>query len=290
LHRAVCVAGRKLSHVHLHLRLSRHVSRRRWNGVPWVALIPKSFEQRFRSLELAGTTSVDTAATGRALTRAAMSDPDWGTDAIKLMHIEGPDGDAWLSYKWHVWWTLPAHWRDDLTLVDGETAVAIVRPDVAMSYVSMQRTLYTSERLDPADKRPRVSPPKGMHLHTLDDRLKEFPLIRPRLPDSDWQLETVGQESYLGRATRRVRATRRPDSNPWEFGVSGFWMGVDDYECIIDDELQILLSVTAIVDSVSAATISVERVIVDEPIPASTFDFSPPAGTRIAQVSEKNTH
>ena len=254
-------------------------------------LIPKSFEQRFRSLELAGTTSLDTAATGRALTRAAMADPDWGTDAIKLMHIEGPGGDAWLSYKWHVWWTLPAHWRDDLTWANGDTAVAIIRPDVAMTYVSMQRTLYTSERLDAADKRPRVSPPKGMHLHThlhtLDDRLKEFPLIRPRLPDSDWQLETVGQESYLGRATRRVRATRRPDSNPWEFGVSGFWKGVDDYECVIDDELQIVLSVTAIVDSVSAATISVERVIVDEPIPASTFDFSPPVGTRIAQVSEK---
>jgi hypothetical protein len=287
LHRAVCVAGRKLSHVHLHLRLSRHVSRRRWNGVPWVALIPKSFEQRFRSLELAGTTSVDTAATGRALTRAAMADPDWGTDAIGLMHIDVPGADPWLSYKWHVWWTLPAHWRDDLMLADGETAVAIVRPDVAMGYLSMQRTLYTSERLDAADKRPRVSPPKGMQLQTLDDRLKEFPLIRPRLPDSDWQLETVGQESYLGRATRRVRATRRPDSNPWEFGVSGFWKGVEDYECVIDDELQTLLSVTAIIEGVTAATISVERVIVDEPIPASTFDFSPPVGTRIAQVSEE---
>jgi hypothetical protein len=252
------------------------------------ALIPKSFEQRFRSLELAVTTSLDTAAIGRALTRAAMSHPDWGTDAIKLMHIGVPGVDAWLSYKWHVWWTLPAHWRDDLTLVDGETAVTIFRPDVAMTYASMQRTMYTSERLNAADKRPRVSPPKGTYLHTLDERLLEFPLIRPRLPASDWQLASVGQELYLGRAARRVRATRRANSvRSDDPRLSGFWMGVDDYECIIDDELQILLSVTAIVDSVSAATISVERVIVDEPIPASTFDFSPPAGTRIAQVSEK---
>jgi hypothetical protein len=250
------------------------------------ALIPNLPGQPFRSIELVVTTSVDTAATGRALTRAVMSESDWGTDAIKLMHIEGRAGDTWVSYKWHVWWTPPAHWRDDLALVDGETAVVIVRPDVAMAYVSVQRTLYTSERLDPADKRPRVSPPKGTYLHTLDERLKEFPLIRPRLPDTDWQLETLGQESYLGRAGRRVRATRRPDANPWEFGVSGFWKGVDDYECVIDDELQILLSVTAIVDGVSAANISVEHVIVDEPIPASTFDFSPPAGTRIAHVGE----
>ncbi|HEY4954549.1 MAG TPA: hypothetical protein VII02_06660 [Gemmatimonadaceae bacterium] len=204
------------------------------------------------------------------------------------MHIGVPGVDAWLSYKWHVWWTLPAHWRDDLTLVDGETAVTIFRPDVAMTYASMQRTMYTSERLNAADKRPRVSPPKGTYLHTLDERLLEFPLIRPRLPDSDWQLETVGQESYLGRAARRVRATRRANSvRSDDPRLSGFWKGVDDYECVIDDELQILLSVTAIVDGVTAATISVERVIVDEPIPASTFDFSPPVGTRIAQVSEK---
>jgi outer membrane lipoprotein-sorting protein len=72
--------------------------------------------------------------------------------------------------------------------------------------------------------------------------------------------------------------------------MSGFWTGVDKYECVFDDELQIPVKVTAIVDGVPAATISVERVIVDEPIPASTFDFSPPAGTRIAQVGEKKTH
>ena len=255
------------------------------------ALIPKSFEQRFRSLELTVTTSLDTAAIGRALTRAAMSHPDWGTDAIKLMHIEVPGVDAWLSYKWHVWWTLPAHWRDDLTWANGETAVAIVRPDGAMAYVSMQRTLYTSERLDAADKRPRVSPPKGMHLHTLDERLLEFPLMRPRLPASDWQLASVGQELYLGRVARRVRATRRANSVRSEDPrLSGFWMGVDDYECIVDDELQILLSVTGFVDSVPVATISVEQVSVDAPLPASTFDFSPPVGTRIAHVSEKKTY
>jgi hypothetical protein len=57
----------------------------------------------------------------------------------------------------------------------------------------------------------------------------------------------------------------------------------------VDDELQILLKVTAIVDGVSAATISAEHVSVDEPIPASMFDFSPPAGTRIAHVGAKTT-
>jgi hypothetical protein len=251
------------------------------------ALIPNLPGQPFRSIELAVTTSLDTAAIGRALTRAAMSHPDWGTDAFKLMHIEAPGRDAWLSYKWHVWWTLPAYWRDDLTLVDGETAVSIVRPDIALQYTSATQTLHTSERLAADEKRPRVSPPKGCHPPTLDERLREFPLIRPRLPETDWQLATVGPESYLGRAARRVRATRRAGSNPFRFRLSGFWTGVDEYECVFDDELQILVNVTAIVDGVPAATISTEHVSVDEPIPASTFDFSPPVGTRIAQVGER---
>jgi hypothetical protein len=240
----------------------------------------------FRSLELTGTTSVDGVATGRAMTRAAMSDPAWGTGAIGLMSIEVPGDGDWLTYKWHVWWDLPAHWRDDHASTYLGNVVSIVRPDVALQYISQMQTLYTTERLDASDRRPRVSAPKGRAVPTLDDRLEEVRIIRPRLPDSDWNIETIDHEPYLGRSARRVRATRRPGSPTHGFRVSGFWMGVDEYECVIDDQLQILLSVIAIVDGAPAATISVEHVIVDEPIPASTFDFFPPAGTRIGQVGE----
>lgn len=232
---------------------------------------------------------MDSAAIGRALTRSAMAHPDWGTGSIGIMSIEVPGGDAWLKSKWHVWWALPALWRDDYSGPFGETIVAIVRPDVALQYVSEMQTLYTTERLGAADERPRVQAPKGWSMPTLDGRLREFPLIRPRLPDTDWRLETIGQESYLGRAARRVRVTRRAGSNPFGRGMSGFWEGVDNYECVFDDELQIPVYVTAIVDGVPAATISVEHVSVDVPIPASTFDFSPPAGTRIAQVNGKKS-
>lgn len=241
----------------------------------------------FRSLELAGTTSVDGAALGRAMTRSAMSDPAWGTGAIGLMSIGVPGGDAWLTYKWHVWWELPTHWRDDHTSTYLGNVVSIVRPDMALQYISQTQTLNTTERLDASDRRPRVSAPKGTGIPTVDDRLEEVRIIRPRLPDSDWNIETIDQEPYLGRSARRVRATRRAGSPTHCFRVSGFWMGVDEYECVIDDQLQILLSVTAMVDGAAAATISVEHVSVDQPIPASTFDFSPPAGTRIAQVGDK---
>jgi hypothetical protein len=241
----------------------------------------------FRSIELAGTTSVDGVATGRAMTRAAMSDPAWGTGAIGLMSIGVPGGDAWLTSKWHVWWELPMRWRDDHTSIFSGSVVTIVQPDVAMQYASQTQTLYTTERLSGSDSRPRVTAPKGTCIPSLDHRIEGVRVIRPGLPDSDWQFDTLGLEPYLGRSARRVRATRRPGSPTHGFRVSGFWMGVDEYECVIDDQLQILLSVTAIVDGAAAATISVEHVSVDQPIPASTFDFSPPAGTRIAQVGDK---
>lgn len=219
-----------------------------------------------------------------------MSDPAWGTGAIGLMSIEVPGVDTWLTSRWHVWWELPAHWRDDHTSTYLGNVVSIVRPGVALQYISQMQTLYTTERLDASDKRPRDPAPMWTGI-TLDDRLEEARIIRPRLPDSDWNFETIDQESYLGRSARRVRATRRPGSPTHGFRVSGFWMGVDEYECVIDDQLQILLSVIAIVDGAPAATISVEHVSVDQPIPASTFDFSPPAGTRIAQVGRpQSTH
>ncbi len=239
----------------------------------------------FRSLEIAGTTSMDGAALGCAMTRSAMSDPAWGTGAIGLMSIEGPGDDAWLTSKWHLWWELPTRWRDDYTSIVSGTVVAIIRPDAAMQYVSQMQTLFTTERLAASDKRPRVTPPRGMSIPSLDDRLEGVRIIRP-LPDADWQFETLGQESYLGRSARRVRATRRAGSPTYGFRVSGFWTGVDEYECVVDDEVGILLKVTAIFDGVAAATISVQHVNVDQPIPASTFDFSPPVGTRIAQVGE----
>jgi hypothetical protein len=183
----------------------------------------------FRSIELAGTTSLDTAAIGRAMTQAAMSHPGWGTESIKLLTVEAAGDGAWLSYRWHVWWVLPAHWRDDHTSAYMGNVVSIVSPDVALQYTSHDQTLYTSEPPSAADKRPRASAPQGRALPALDGQLDEFPLIRPQLPDSDWQLDTVGQEVCLGRAVRRVRATRRSDaSHPFDTRRSGFWLGSEN--------------------------------------------------------------
>jgi hypothetical protein len=239
--------------------------------------------QAFHSLELAATASLNSAALDRAVSRILPTGPN-----LVRMSIGDVDADTWSGYKWHVWWASPSLWRDDVTFENGDTTVVIVRPDATLAYVSMQKTLYTSDQRRASDKGKQISSPAGMQVPTIEERLLDCPLVRPRLPASDWQLTTLGEELYLGRIARRVLATRQAGSiRTNDPRLSGLWMGVDEYECVIDDELQILLSVTGLVDDVPVATISVDHMSVDAPIPADTFDFSPPADTVIAPIIEK---
>jgi hypothetical protein len=80
----------------------------------------------------------------------------------------------------------------------------------------------------------------------------------------------------------RVRAAHRASSvaSP----TSGYWPGVGEYEYVIDDALQIVLSVTGLEGGVPIATISAETVNVDTPISSDTFTFAPPSGTRISHI------
>jgi hypothetical protein len=236
------------------------------------------------SLEVAATASLDTQALARA-SRAALED---GPDSVGFIVAGGSGSDTWLDYKWHVWWALSGFWRDDFTLPNSGTIINIARPDAALSYVSMEKILYTSEGPGIAAGRQRGSTAEGFQLPTVEERLVEFPLIRPRLPASDWQLESLQQETYLGRPASRVRATRRAGSiRTNDSRLSGFWSGVDEYECVVDVELQILMSVKGMVDSRCVATISAEHMSVDAPLAPTTFEFSPPSGTRIVRASEK---
>ncbi len=239
---------------------------------------------RFRNIELVATESVDTAALARA-----MWPSDWyrGPDSIRT----GPPAAGvatWLDHKWNVWWAGPAFWRDEIVWPNGETIVRIVRPDAAMFYHTSNGTLYTSEPVGTYDDWELATPDDDMSLPTLDRQLLQFPLIRPRLPPSEWQIDPVGTEMYLQRVAQRVRATRRAGSTrTGDPRLSGFWMGVDDYECVIDQELEIVLSVTGTVEGAPVGMISVKRMSVDMPIAASTFDFYPPWGARVVHVTGK---
>ena len=240
----------------------------------------------FTSLELSAEIKSDSAALARAMARAHIVEQS-RTESFKAIS-HGVAG-GWHQYNWHIWWTPPSLWRDEVTHANGGTTVIIIRPDLALGYVPFFQTLYTSDPLG-TQKVKRGPDSAEMQSATIDDRLMEFPLIRPRLPSADWQRDFVEDTAYLGRPARRFRATRRAGSIPaWDPRTSGFWMGVDEYDCVLDDQLEIVLSVVGIVDRSTVATISVNKIIVDAPIPAGTFDFSPPPGTRSAHWRRPTT-
>ena len=241
----------------------------------------------FRTLELAAKVAFDTRALARAAARATASAHEGQSVSIGMPGAG--EGDGWYRYAWHVWWAVPLLWRDDLAGPYGDLIVTIVRPDVSLSYVSFQQTLYTSEMTGAGDRHQSTFGTVPMQLDTINDRLIEFPLIRSRLPTSDWQIALLRPESYLGRPARRIRSTRRAEvPRPWDPRVSGFWEGIDEYECVIDEELGIFLGVTGVMDNTVVATISVENLSVDAQIPSGTFDFSPPADTRVTLAVGKN--
>jgi hypothetical protein len=240
----------------------------------------------FSTLELGATVSSDDAALARLTVRAAVA--GGAAPSSVRTYAAGDAADAWGRYSWHVWWAPPSRWRGDLTWPAGATDVSVVRDGAALVYLPVQQLMYTSE---PVARDPRwdvVRTPTGIfELPTVANRHAVFPLLHPPLPASEWDFATVAHEvAYGGRVTRRVRATRRAGA-PAAKGLeaSGIWPGVDEYECLVDDALQILLRVTGIADSVPVATISVDHVRVDALFPDDVFAFVPPPGTRIVHVA-----
>jgi hypothetical protein len=56
---------------------------------------------------------------------------------------------------------------------------------------------------------------------------------------------------------------------------------VDEYECLVDDELQILLHLTGKADGAPAGIVSVDEVRVDAALSPDVFTFVSPTGARI---------
>jgi len=211
-----------------------------------------------------------------------------GPESVRTYAAEGEAcDDRWVRHAWHVWWAPSLFWRDDLTWPNGATTVCIVRADAALAYVSVQGILYTSE----SSAAPVCSAyvPGIVKLPSVADRLAEFPLLRPPFPESDWSFATGAPAQHLGREARRIRATRRAGTlRTHESQPSGYWAGIDEYECVVDVELGSLLSLAGLVDGALVAVIAADEVRINEAISDDVLAFVPPPGTRTVQVARRS--
>ena len=241
-------------------------------------LVPEA-PSRFRTLELVASVSCDHAAVARLSVRAAVA-RGAAPGSIRQFGTSGTGGE-WEGYTWRVWWEPPSRWRGEVTVPGGQTSsVSVVRDAAAFVYLPGQQTMYTNEPTVRDSRWEEIRPPAGvMELPTIANRHEVFPLLHSPLPASKWDFETLAQgEIHNGRVTRRVRATRRAGVALHEDAkASGYWWGVDEYECLVDDALQILVRLVGISEGVPVGVVSADEVRIDAPIPADIFAFAPPA-------------
>ena len=184
-------------------------------------------------------------------------------------------------HDWRVWWRKPCCWRDDIVWENGAAVISTHCAGLSSSYVSFLRTLYTNRR--PKLLLTRLKAALGAfsdyQLPTVDRQLELIPLLEPSFLASGWDLDVLGERVYAGRATLRVKATRR-GAGPGP----ALWKCVDEYEILIDQERGVLLRYAGIVDDEEAGVLSVRSVAFDEPIPDEVFSYEPPHGTRMVWI------
>lgn len=269
--------------------------------------------ERFRTLDLSATASYNSSTFERLNERAMeVHRRRHGPDSANLIVPANSDGGGWARHTWRVRWRPPFHWREELAWPSGQTTVIIIGPHRTLSYVSNvsdHGTMYTSaptsvstanEHTDTVElPRPpgflrrgfgkRTQPKFDLRqLPTLAERVAAFPLLQPSLPESEWKFDALGDVMHAGRRARQVRATRRagmvlPDGEE----PSGYWPGINQYTCLVDDALGILLRLTGLVDDATAGDISANEVRVNAPLPSEIFSFVPPPDTRIVHLAPR---
>lgn len=100
---------------------------------------------------------------------------------------------------------------------------------------------------------------------------------------SSLRFRVAGNSQVAGRATVTAHATPRPHDrrHPWLPALHELGIGAQFYQLEVDQERGVLLAVTAIRDEQPFYKITTLAIRFDEPIPAETFQFTPPEGEEI---------
>jgi hypothetical protein len=100
---------------------------------------------------------------------------------------------------------------------------------------------------------------------------------------SSLRFQPTGSSEVAGRPTIRAHGIPRPHNirHGREFELHELGTGADFYELEVDQQLGVLLAVTAIRDGEPFHRIMTLVAAFDEPIPDRTFRFEPPAGEQI---------
>ena len=202
-----------------------------------------------------------------------------------LLQDRNPAG--WDTSFWHVWWAPPDRWRGEFSQVEGSVDVTVVNGNESAAFIDSQNLLITSGRRVQDDPQGvHVARPVGIvELPTITNRHETFPLFRPFFRPPHFGLERLQREVHLDREATRFRATLNGKIDAFhDHRPSGFWPGIECYEFLMDDALQIVVHLEGIVDGEKIASLSISKLIINEQLHDKLFHLSSRDGTRIVEV------
>ena len=98
--------------------------------------------------------------------------------------------------------------------------------------------------------------------------------------------ELAGHDTHIGRSLVRAHATLRDGGQQAPEVLQELGLGADQYELDVDEELGVLLRLSASIDGNPIFALTVEELSVDEDLPEELFRFEAPAGTEITDAAD----
>lgn len=195
-------------------------------------------------------------------------------------HAAGPSTSAVFTMR--VWWRLPSLWRDDAISSDGADSRTVVAGDEVSAFSAatgvVNRTINTTFAVQSAwpASVPVPSP-------TIQERIRALSLVIGDRFSVGWNRKSFEIKQVCARSARRIAVSR----NTTGVGRSGarlelgLWSGLDSYEWCEDMESGLVLSFSAIADSVVVASYACDSFEVNTELPQSIFESAFPSNTPV---------
>ncbi len=189
-------------------------------------------------------------------------------------------------FAWNVWWEPPCRWRDEYALEGAVPNVALVTEAHAAIFDAFRQTLYSNGPVPQRSSFVVEEPPIGIfELPTIDRRRKLMPLFGTEFPRSEWSVTPLRAIDQGGRQLQTMDAIRRAHAeSEASDSHAGYWPGINQYECVLDESLGIMRRVTAVDEGHAIASIELIEISVDIPLPAGVFDLEPAPGSRYVKI------
>lgn len=253
---------------------------------PW-SCFQDSFHPRFTSLEVHASGWRDEEALNRCARRSIDRTKHSAVSAVEVYEFPSPSNPGSVSdFTWSVWWKPPSCWRDEYAAQSAPADVALVTDTHSLIFVAAQKTIYSNAAACYPELVASPAPIGICELPTIAIRRKLFPLLGMSFPPTEWHVEQSNAiRSDGSNSALQLHAKRRAGVYLNRFDdPAGYWLGVDEYECLFDKSCSMMLQVTAIDRGRPIAKVQVDEMKIDQPLPAAVFSYRPESGTGLVEV------